>query len=173
MVAVEVQPFAAVPVTVYVVDMAGDAVTFAPEEALNPDVGSQLYVVPPLAASGVDPEGQMFMDVGVTATVGEAFTVTVIVCVDVQLPLEPVIVYVVVTVGDAVTTAPVAALSPVAGAHEYVDAPLAVNVVDPPLQIVDEGDDASVTVGVAAVETTITVEVELHPNELQACSVTL
>ena len=41
-----------------------------------------------------------------------------------------------VPVGLAVTEVPVVALSPVAGDHEYVAAPLAVNVAVVPVQIV-------------------------------------
>ena len=43
----------------------------------------------------------------------------------------PVTLYETDVVGVAVTTAPVVALKPVGGAHAYVDAPLAVNVVEP------------------------------------------
>jgi hypothetical protein len=51
-----------------------------------------------------------------TVTTGNGFTVTVAVLVPVQLAAEdPTIVYIVVTVGLAVTVAPVVALSPVAG----------------------------------------------------------
>lgn len=50
--------------------------------------------------------------------------------------LVPVIVYVVVAVGFAVTVAPVVALNPVAGDHEYVLAPEAVSVAELPAQIV-------------------------------------
>ena len=53
-----------------------------------------------------------------------------VVCADAVQPLlsVPVTVYVEVEAGDAVTVAPVVALSPVAGVHEYVVAPLAVSV---------------------------------------------
>lgn len=115
----------------------------------------------------------MFIDVGVTATVGVGFTITVIVCVELQLPFEPVMVYVVVTVGLAVTTLPVVALNPEDGDHAYVVAPLAVNVVEPPLHIVLPGEAVATTVGVDAVETTIICEVVLHPDALHACNDTL
>ena len=55
---------------------------------------------------------------GVTVSTGIAFTVTALVPVFTQpLALVPVIVYVNVLVGDAVTLAPVVAESPVPGAH--------------------------------------------------------
>jgi hypothetical protein len=101
-----------------VIVLVGDAVTLAPVVGLNPVVGNHAYVFAPLAVSGVEPDGQMFIEVGVTATAGAAFTVTVIVCVFEQLPFDPVIVYVVVTVGVAVTTLPEVALKPLDGAHE-------------------------------------------------------
>jgi hypothetical protein len=47
-------------------------------------------------------------------------------------------VYVVVEEGDATTEAPVVADRPVAGLHEYVLPPDAVNVVELPLQMVAE-----------------------------------
>jgi hypothetical protein len=50
--------------------------------------------------------------------------------------LVPVIVYVVVVEGFAVTVVPVDVLSPVAGDHEYVLAPEAVSVAELPAQIV-------------------------------------
>lgn len=49
---------------------------------------------------------------------------------------DPVTVYVVVEPGAAFTVAPVVALNPVEGDHEYVVAPLAVIFVLPPLQMV-------------------------------------
>ena len=55
---------------------------------------------------------------GAIVTTGNGFTVTVTVVVFVQPATDvPVMVYVVVTVGQALTTAPVVALNPVAGAH--------------------------------------------------------
>lgn len=60
---------------------------------------------------------------------GRGFTVTVT-CIDAVHPLlsVPVTVYVIVEAGVAVTEEPVVELSAVAGVHEYVEAPLAVNV---------------------------------------------
>lgn len=64
--------------------------------------------------------------------------------------------------GDAVTVAPVVALSPVEGDHEYVVAPLAVSVVEPPEQIAaDAGETLTFGEGVTV---TVTDEVLLHPE---------
>jgi hypothetical protein len=69
---------------------------------------------------------------------------------------------VVVTVGLAVTLAPVVALNPVAGLHAYVLAPVAVRVIEPPGQIVAE---FTVTIGKGFTVTT-EVTVPVHPPEL-------
>jgi len=67
---------------------------------------------------------------------------------------------VVVEAGVAVTLAPVVALRPVAGAHVYVVAPLAVNPVPVPEHTVAE-DGVTVTVGVGVtVIATIWVSVQ-------------
>jgi hypothetical protein len=75
-----------------------------------------------------------------TETIGRGFTFTVIVAV-LLLPVQVVpsvarIEYVVVTVGFAITVAPVVVFSPVGGDQEYVAAPLAVIVTELPRQIV-------------------------------------
>jgi hypothetical protein len=75
--------------------------------------------------------------------------------------LVPVTVYVVVTVGDAVTVAPVEELSDAAGAQVYVSAPLAVRLMLLPLQIV-EFPGVMVTVGEVPIET-VTVVVAVQP----------
>lgn len=93
-------------------------VTVAPVVALSEVAGDHVYVVAPLAVSDADAPLQIVADDGVTLTVGVGLTVTVLVAVFVQpFAPVPVIVYVVVTVGDAVTEAPVVALRPVAGDH--------------------------------------------------------
>jgi hypothetical protein len=67
---------------------------------------------------------------GVTVTTGSGFTVTVTCTVAVH-PLDvPITVYVVVLAGFAVTGEPVVELSPIAGLHAYVLAPLTVSCVD-------------------------------------------
>ena len=87
-------------------------------------------------------------------------TVTVPCPVEVQPLLSvPVTVYVIVEVGFAVTEEPVVALSAVAGLHEYVFAPLAVSVVDCPLQIVAE---ETVTTG-SGFTVTVTCVDDVHP----------
>jgi hypothetical protein len=69
---------------------------------------------------------------------GALLTVTVAIAelVHAVAVLVPVIVYVVVAEGFAVTVAPVDVLSPVAGDHEYVLAPEAVSVAELPAQMV-------------------------------------
>ena len=67
-----------------------------------------------------------------------------------------------VEVGFAVTLVPVVALSPVEGDQVYVDAPLAVKVVDAPLHIVAS---ATLTVG-NGLTVTIAVVVFVHPDAL-------
>ena len=66
-----------------------------------------------------------------------------------------------VVVGFAVTIAPVVADKPVAGLHVYVVAPLAVNDVLLPLQIIG-ADGVTVTVGVV-LTVIVAVAVFVHP----------
>jgi hypothetical protein len=60
-----------------------------------------------------------------------------------QHPTVPVTKYAVVVVGFAVTLAVFVPLNPVDGLHTYVEAPLAVKIVLPPLQI-DTSEPASI-----------------------------
>ena len=77
-VAVAVHPFAAVPVTVYVVVVVGDTITDVP---LNPP-GSQLYVDAPVPVSVVElPQGMVVAE-AVVPTVGEVLTVMSLVLVE-------------------------------------------------------------------------------------------
>lgn len=101
--AVAVQPFAAVPVTVYVVFPVGETVTGDPVS----DPGIQLYVAAPLPVSVAEPPEQIVaVDVD-TVTVGLAITLMVRVAVPVQpLAAVPVTVYVVFPVGETVTGEP-------------------------------------------------------------------
>lgn len=78
-VAVAVQP-AVVPVTVYVVVIAGETVTGFPES----DPGIHVYVVAPFAVSVVELPEHSVVLVAETPTVGDGVTVTSTVCVDVQ-----------------------------------------------------------------------------------------
>ncbi len=59
--------------------------------------------------------GQIFTKEGVNVKIGTALMLTVATAVLVQIPLAPVMVYVVVLAGDASTVARLALLSPVAG----------------------------------------------------------
>jgi hypothetical protein len=65
----------------------------------------------------------------------------------------------VVEVGLAVTGEPVAELNPVAGDHEYAVAPVAVSVVDCPLQMAMFGD----TVRIIPFTVTVTCADAVHP----------
>lgn len=73
-------------------------------------------MIAPLAFSEVDVPAQT-VAVPIALTVGTGFTVTVTVRVAEQLPVAPVIVYVVVADGLATGFAMVASLRPVAGLH--------------------------------------------------------
>ena len=86
---VDVQP-AEVPVTVYVVVLAGLAVTIAPLVVERPLSGLQLKVSAPVAVRLTLSPEQMVADEGVTDTTGVGFTVTVTFCVDVQPLIVPV-----------------------------------------------------------------------------------
>lgn len=102
-VAVDEHP-ALVPVTVYVVVLAGETVTGLPDN----DPGIHEYVVAPVAVSVAEfPEQIVAVDV-VTLTVGVGLTVIVRVAVPVQpFAAVPVTVYVVVDAGETVTGVPV------------------------------------------------------------------
>jgi ABC-type sugar transport system substrate-binding protein len=73
-------PLMSVPVTVYIVVAVGEAKTDAPVPTDRPPVGVQLYVLAPVAVSGVLEPIQMAMaEAGEIATVGSGFTVIVLV----------------------------------------------------------------------------------------------
>jgi hypothetical protein len=93
-------------------------------------------------------------------TIGVTDTVAMVV--EEQLPVVPVILYVVVTVGLATTTLLVVELKPVAGVHEYVVAPLAVKVAEVPAQTVAL---FTVTVGVGLTVTWL-VSAPVHPLDV-------
>jgi hypothetical protein len=155
-VAVEVQPFAAVPVTVYVVVVAGVTVTVVPDKL----PGIQLYVTAPPAVMFVLLPVQIDALVGVTETVGEGLTVIVRVAVPVHAPVVPVTVYVVVVAGETVIVVP----DKLPGIQVYVVAPFPVIVVLFPLQIVPP---VVVVVTVGEGETVINcVAVDVQPVDV-------
>jgi carbohydrate-selective porin OprB len=71
------QPLADVPVTVYVVVLAGLACTVAALVASKPVGGDQLYVAAPLAVSVAEPPLQIVAEPGATLTIGDELTATV------------------------------------------------------------------------------------------------
>lgn len=75
----------------------------------------------------------------VIVTTGTGLTVIVTLVSFEHAPLLTVTIYVVVLAGVAVTFAPVVALNPAAGVHEYVAPPPAVRLTGVPAQTVDEG----------------------------------
>jgi hypothetical protein len=81
-------------------------------------------------------------------SVGVGVTLIVICAVSLHPdPFVPTTVYVMVVAGLAFTDAPVVALNPAAGLHEYVAAPDALIVTEVPEQILFEGAGINVTVG--------------------------
>jgi len=140
--------------------VVGFAVIDAPFVALNPVEGAHEYEVAPDAASAVLLPLQIGEGV-VTAITGFWLTVTMTIEVAMQpLPLIPVVVYVVVVVGLAVTDAPLVALNPIDGVHVYEAAPDAASVVLLSLQI--GAGVATVIVGFGFILTATCVVVE-HP----------
>ena len=151
--AVAVQPFAPVPVTVYVVVEAGVTETDEPE--IFP--GFHTYDVAPEEFNVVEAPAQIVVLVAVAVTVGEGLTVIVTCAVPVQPAVVPVTVYVVVAAGETVIGEPL--IFP--GFQVYDVAPEPVSVVELPAQIV-ELDAVAVTVGVG-VTVTVIVAVFVHP----------
>ena len=102
-VVVFVQPFVAVPITVYVVVDNGETVTVVPDKF----PGIQLYEFAPLAVIVVVPPAQIVFIVVVAKSVGLAIVVIVIIAEPTQpFPFVPVAVYVVVVVGLTIIVAP-------------------------------------------------------------------
>jgi hypothetical protein len=114
----------------------------------------QEYVVAPLAVNVAVPPVQMFVDVELTFKFG-VLLVIVTVFVSLQLPLTPVTVYVVVTVGDTAIDEVVAVVF-----QEYVAAPLADSVTVEPEQIVEDVA-LTFTLGVVFVMVTVFVLLQL------------
>ena len=115
--------------------VVGVAVTEEPVVLLRPVAGDHAYEVElPDAVRVVLCPWQIEV-LGLNVMVGGGFTLTVTCAV--HPPGFPVTVYVVVVVGDAVTEEPIVALKPVGGLHEYMEAPVAVRVVDWPTQMAE------------------------------------
>jgi hypothetical protein len=137
------QPFAAVPVTVYVVVTVGVSATVEPVTL----PGFQVYVLAPLAVNvALVPEQTVAVVAGETVNVGGEITLMAIV----RLLGHPqafvaMHVYVVFVVGLlTVTTDPVVALRKVEGVHVYVEIEtlelaLSVSVAEPFVQTVELG----------------------------------
>ena len=119
-------------------------------------------MVAPLAVNVVFVPEHIAGAAGLTVTTGTGVTVTVTVLVPVQPPVVPVTVYVVVVVGLAVGLAILVALNPVAGLQLYVVAPLAVNVVLEPAQMVG-ATGVTVTVGTGFTVTVTVLVLEQLP----------
>ena len=68
----------------------GVAVTTEPVEALKLPDGDHVYVLAPLTVAVADDPTQMVADVALTLNVGNAFTVTVVVVIELQLLDVPV-----------------------------------------------------------------------------------
>jgi hypothetical protein len=123
----------------------------------------QEYVPPPAAVNVVLTPLQI-TDVPVMLAVGNGLTVTVLVAVEVQpLALVTVTVYVASAVG---LTGIVAVVAPVL--HKYVPPPVAVKVVEPPLQITDVPVMLAVGNGLTV---TALVAVAVHPFALVTVTV--
>ena len=88
-VSVFIQPFASVPVTTYVVVVAGDAVGLAQLLHDNPVVGDHEYVFAPVAVNVAELPRHIVLSAP-AFTVGKALTFTTTVSLFVQLPFEPV-----------------------------------------------------------------------------------
>jgi PII-like signaling protein len=124
-----------VPVTVYVVLVVGAAVTLGPDVADRPVAGDHANVAAPVAVSTVDEPVQIATSIP-AMTRGNGFTMTVTIAGVLHPPLViAVTVYVVVTVGVAVTLAPDVEERSAAGDHVYETAPVAVSVADEPEHI--------------------------------------
>jgi hypothetical protein len=82
-----------------------------------------------------------------------------------QIEVVPVTVYVVEAAGPAFTTGPLDVFNPMAGDHAYVEAPLAIIVIESPKQIVAEvglKDNAGTATTVIVIEAVAGVQVPLE-----------
>lgn len=113
---VSVHPKDEIPFIMYVDVTIGVAITLLPVEVLSPVDGIQVYMLAPFAVKFTESPIQIAGEAGVHVTVGKGLTTTVILVVFVHpKATTPIIVYVVVTIGLAVTALPAEALSPVEG----------------------------------------------------------
>jgi hypothetical protein len=136
----------------------------------NPVEGVQVKVLVPLAIKSILPPSHTAGFAGDTVIAGLLITVTTTVVDAVQpLALVPTGVYVVVTLGDAVTVAPVELFNPVDGDQVYVAAPLAVSMVALPVQINVEAGFTVITGG--GIILTVAVAVSVQPALSDASTV--
>jgi hypothetical protein len=120
-------------------------------------------LVAPVAVKIVEEPEHTALDVGETATTGFEFTVTATVVIAVQPPdADPVTVYVMVDVGEAITVAPVVALRAVDGDQAYVVPPEAVSETFDPLQI--DAEEGVTVIVIEGVTFTIAVACPSHPD---------
>ena len=137
--------------------------TDEPVVTLKPVDGVQVYVIPPVAVKVELLPLHIGEGVG-AVIVGGGFTVTDTVVVFTQpLPSVPVMVYVELIVGLAVTVEPVVALKPVDGVHVYVVPPVAVKMVLLPLHI-GAGVGAVIVGGGFTVTATVVVLTQPLPS---------
>lgn len=160
---VPAQP-ALVAFTVYVMDAEGFAVTGEPVLALNAELGVQVYVAAPDAVKVVVLPLHIVGDEADAVIVGVGFTVIEMVfCAAAHPAAEvPFTVYVTELPGVAITGEPVLALNEALGVHVYVNAPLAVRLVELPEHIVGEPED-TVIVGVVFTVTATVTGAPVHP----------
>jgi hypothetical protein len=136
----------------------------------NPVEGDQAYVAPPDALRVTLSPIHIVDNAGVTAIGGIPFVLIKTVAVFVQpLELVPVTVYVVGTVGVAVTTGPVVGFNVEVGDQLYEVPPEAVNVVEVPKQI-DESAAVALIEG-RPLTVTVAVAVLAQPFELDPVTV--
>jgi hypothetical protein len=164
--AVAVHPFA-FTVTVYVVEIVGEATGFDRFGLLNPVAGDQEKVALGALVNALRfaeaPEQIVVEFPGVMVTIGRGVTVTTTLEVAEQLLAFTVTVYVVVDVGDATGFAMFALLNPVDGDQEYVAfgaEDVANKLVDVPEQM--ETLFPAFTVGIGFT-LTVTLAVAEHP----------
>jgi small-conductance mechanosensitive channel len=150
-------------VSVYIVVTDGRATVLLPLVVDNPAAGDHEYASALPVAAMVVVLPHAIVTSALALTTGYVYTATVLVAVIAPATVDAVTVYVVVTVGEAITTVPVVVLRPVAGDHEYAVPPpaVAVSVADEPTQI--EGAEVAIATGPPTA--TVTVELFWQPLE--------